>query len=323
MDLIKRGDLKVPIVVAGNDRNVKRDIQKQKSQTLWKLPLIVADNVADYVYNTRTGDTINFREDFPCLAPPFEEFFIEWKVPAAKSGEKVVEFVGIHLREIVNPLMVELKKRPEDEEWRKQLEGTEFAVLVELYAKFECEKHVVGPITGWLLTLDREGVLNYPPHPVILGVKGLEIVDHQTLRDFLPYMNSLLVPGLYALTFMHCKNVQSEVAFQTDKLRKAYKKRHNKDLVTYRVLSIEPMKKILRTEGRGQDLGFRRAMHICRGHFKNYQLGKGLFGKYKGLFFWDQQVRGCKEEGMVQKDYNIVLKSKGPSGGKELMKVEE
>jgi len=71
-------------------------------------------------------------------------------------------------------------------------------------------------------------------------------------------------------------------------------------------LEIEPMKKVLKSEGNIDEVGLQRALHICRGHFKDYSNGKGLFGKHKGLYWWDSTVRGTESEGKIIKDYNIV-----------------
>ncbi len=39
--------------------------------------------------------------------------------------------------------------------------------------------------------------------------------------------------------------------------------------------------------------------------FKDFSKGKGLFGKYKDVFWWDSQVRGRVDQGVVLKDYAI------------------
>jgi hypothetical protein len=33
--------------------------------------------------------------------------------------------------------------------------------------------------------------------------------------------------------------------------------------------------------------GLPRALHIMRGHFKDYREGRGLFGKVHGMWWWD------------------------------------
>ena len=65
------------------------------------------------------------------------------------------------------------------------------------------------------------------------------------------------------------------------------------------------MKKVLREEGKSEETGLKHALHICRGHFKDYRDGKGLFGRYKDIYWWESQVRGNGEHGVVLKDYNV------------------
>ena len=47
-----------------------------------------------------------------------------------------------------------------------------------------------------------------------------------------------------------------------------------------------------------------KALHFVRGHFKDYSV-KGLFGKYKEVYWWDSQVRGEVSGGVVDKDYRV------------------
>lgn len=51
----------------------------------------------------------------------------------------------------------------------------------------------------------------------------------------------------------------------------------------------------------------KQALHICRGHFKDFSHGKGLFGKAKGLYWWGMQTRGSKDDGEIIKDYKIKV----------------
>jgi len=104
---------------------------------------------------------------------------------------------------------------------------------------------------------------------------------------------------------MHCKNVQLKTQIPPAPLSKKYQKKTGRPLVKYKVLEIEPMKKVLRTEGQSETLGLKHALHICRGHFKDYSNGSGLFGKYKGLYWWESTVRGNPANGVVIKDYNV------------------
>lgn len=65
------------------------------------------------------------------------------------------------------------------------------------------------------------------------------------------------------------------------------------------------MKKILNSEGKAQETGLKKALHICRGHFATYGDDAPLFGKHVGTFWKRMHIRGVAKEGMVAKDYKI------------------
>jgi hypothetical protein len=77
-------------------------------------------------------------------------------------------------------------------------------------------------------------------------------------------------------------------------LAKKFRARYGTNPTPYRTLVIEPLKQILRHEGRSDQVGVAKAMHICRGHSRDYREGRGLFGKYKQLKWTPQIVRGSR-----------------------------
>lgn len=134
-----------------------------------------------------------------------------------------------------------------------------------------------------------------------------------------------LCTGLLTLSFLHCKNVTLQTVEEPERSeqsphtnRKAQKNKRQKQTairdqhpveprptITYHMLDVEPMKKVLRTEGQADQQGLKRALHICRGHFAHYEEGKGLFGKYHGTYWRAQHIRGSAEQGTHIKDYRI------------------
>ena len=55
-------------------------------------------------------------------------------------------------------------------------------------------------------------------------------------------------------------------------------------LVSYHVLNIDPMRRVLSRDGHADTSGLRHALHICRGHFKEFTDEAPLFGKYTGSY---------------------------------------
>jgi hypothetical protein len=106
---------------------------------------------------------------------------------------------------------------------------------------------------------------------------------------------------------MHCKNV-AIIDHAVDKpLAKKWASKHGGLRPTrYKTLVIEPLKQVLRSEGRAEQHGLQKALHICRGHFADYTEGRGLFGKIHGKFWMPSTVRGTKGKSAPPRE--IVVK---------------
>lgn len=117
--------------------------------------------------------------------------------------------------------------------------------------------------------------------------------------------------SMIATAFMQCKNVILEDDTDRLKTTRLYQTIRPKESrgINFKRLVIEPMVKKLRSEGdlpEGSVSADKvvKALHLCRGHFKDYR-EKGLFGKAKGVYWWDHTVRGSANSGVVVKDYEV------------------
>jgi hypothetical protein len=127
----------------------------------------------------------------------------------------------------------------------------------------------------------------------------------EDLQELCAISMQFLQPFWLAISLMHCKNVTATRESIAPKLAKAAQARR-RPRFSYSVLDIKPMTRVLEVEG-GIDsgVGLRQALHICRGHFKDCRDGRGLFGKHKGLYWWEQNLRGSIEQGVHDKDYRV------------------
>jgi hypothetical protein len=121
---------------------------------------------------------------------------------------------------------------------------------------------------------------------------------------------SLSVPALVCLNFLNCRNVRHVEHVPSPKLSRRCEALNGRPAVRFYTLEIEPMKKVLEDEGHVSENGLPKALHICRGHFKDYR-EHGLFGRQKGLYWWDAHVRGDVERGVVVKDYSVKAPDPG------------
>ena len=248
------------------------------------------------------------RYHFPCVSPPFNKMFLESKIPkkyltdAGYIEMDLGERVGIFLdvEEGNNVYMFPKSK------WIYHLmlfietQGGIKPVVILILGVTEDGKIEVNEnemVNKFAVCMDE----NWIPFEFEYNKENAEIL--QALET------SHLYPMLLALSFMHCKNKNVTLTEHNppEKVQRKRIKNNKPPLTKYYTLEIEPMKKSLKSEGRIDEVGLQRAMHICRGHFKDYSNGKGLFGKHKGLYWWDSTVRGTPEAGRIEKDYAIKI----------------
>jgi hypothetical protein len=250
------------------------------------LPVLLIDNVAEYFY-TSEQEHWDLRDDFPNLAPPYPAFWCEHKmvkrIHSKECGDTDVSALVPHGRiglliHGIDPTEANGEGIPENTRW---------ILWCELFVDFgERNITATGPHGSVFLAIDANGVIINCP-----SMQSFAEQEHaDVMRGYITWFN----PAFLAMSFLHCKNV-TVVDNHVDKaLAKKYRARTGISPCSYKTLVIEPLKTILRGEGRSGELGLQKAMHICRGHFRDYREGRGLFGKYHQLVWQPSIVRGTK-----------------------------
>lgn len=83
-----------------------------------------------------------------------------------------------------------------------------------------------------------------------------EVPDLARLMD---RMTPYYFTGLLAVSFMHCRNVESETIDPPTNLSRAWKKKRGLPLTRYEVLQIDPMRRLLDSQGEAQSKGLGHA----------------------------------------------------------------
>lgn len=245
--------------------------------------------------------------DLPNLAPPFERMFLEADAEFT-CGPDLPTLHGFTLRKIgamihSEEVSADRAFAPRDERLLP-LREARWWVTIQIAAQFA---------SGEISFSDRFVFGVRPDGRAIVGKRAtLYVAMSETDGDRARMSRvvedaraiwRLLAPNV---SLMHCKNVELVERDPYAGLPKSLRKHGKRPLVRYHTLEIEPMRKVLRDEGgmgpNGE--GLKQALHICRGHFKDYRQ-RGLFGKLKGLYWWDQHARGDVEQGVVEKDYAV------------------
>lgn len=247
-------------------------------------------NVSNYYWEERC-QTWDLTKDFPNLAPPFNEFWMEYEPPL-----RIKELVGTEFEMkdsrggwgrtgilLIGDLSDDLPEK--------------FTLSFTSFCQDEPDKLSDVVVGGGLgrFSLDAEG-------RVLKCDRMAWRVTDEAERN-----GAVLkaIPAFLAVSFLHCKNVHTESKYPELKVSRKFQKKTGKPLTSFKVLEIEPMKRILRHEGQSESTGLKKALHVCRGHFKDYR--EHGIGRYhaKGLWWWDAQVRGTISEGVADKDYDV------------------
>jgi hypothetical protein len=223
-------------------------------------------NVANYIYLESDREQANLYHDFPNLAPPWPQFFMSYKRPPRMRTKQGWERPK-------GPTSIELGYLCTGD--RDEAIGGWTLTIMAFGPNVMCSYRWRIDTQGQLL---REGNLVTPP---LKWPEGY-ILDPSRQGD----LESIAVP-LLAICFCHCKNIPLVREPVPTKVKTKRDSAHGWSPDAWHTLQIEPMRKQLNAAGASEPGGLKRALHIMRGHFKDYRDGRGLFGKTHGTWWWN------------------------------------
>jgi hypothetical protein len=302
--------------------------------------VVAADNVAEYYFDGTDQEVWDDTKDFPNVAPPWPVAFVEARPPRWLRGDNgrhpfsVIKgglesfgalVVALPLGKwmatektasALQTIMAGLEARdPRYAEvlaplWRS---GAEW--MMSMVPAVRMNGRVVTGLYSLTYAIDKKGQCLTMQGSSLDGTKGAGTHVVQQLpggQKLTPDEVNLLrrelsfIPNIVMLaySFSHCKNATVREVRTPARLAKRTLERHGISPRTYSMIEIDAMRKVLRAEGRSGEVGGRRALHFCRGHFKTYT-ERGLFGKHFGTFFVAMHARGNPEDGEVVSQYRV------------------
>lgn len=236
-------------------------------------PVFYVDNVARYCRSIGSFST----NDLPSIAPPFRELWMEYAVESRQA----------------------LRITALDADKFSRLQECKWTLLMQRYfCPFGSDDLQLSLRNAYIHVRSDGSIYGFTVVDIDPQTKEMSQVTGEESEDALAFC----APAMLSIAFMHCKNVRHVENEPTG--QRARRRRGEKPLLRYYTLEIDPMREVLRKEGQSETVGLKQALHICRGHFKDYRQS-GLFGRIKGIFWWDQQLRGAPTEGVVVKDYAV------------------
>jgi hypothetical protein len=263
-------------------------------------PIFAADDVATYVYNL--PKETNFVDVVSSMAPPFDKFFIEFQHVPCPNDEQLNAWGVLITTDTDRDAIKRVGGDDEEPRW-----------LLNLLLFLEREKgKPFGPVSEHWAGLAEDGTwFRHNDGSVFWagGYAGFDKAPYDLQQEAGDYYAQFCFPALLTVSFLHCRNIEIRPVTPSETQSRSYQKKHGRDLVRYHVLDIKPIRRLLERYHRGERSDLRRALHICRGHFKTFAPDAPLLGRAVGTFWWGPQVRGSREEGIVLKDYRVSAPS--------------
>lgn len=273
--------------------------------------IIYAQAVADFWqshegHNCHDG-TFSISESFPNIAPPWENFFVEYKLLNRSVGCFVQGFKKEYI----------LSFLAADDLRCQGLDGDGWVIFIEAFCHpTNTNRLIMAPAASMNFYTDDNGGCefwcNSLPYRWLDEATGntynlnKDIPSEPEIEEMFDERIPIIWPTLLATTFLHCRNTVLIEQEPPEKLSRKFYKHHGAELLKYKVLTVEPIRKIFKSQC-PEETDIKKCLHICRGHFKDYR-ERGLFGKFKNLYWWDMHMRGSSQFGAVIKDYKVKHK---------------
>jgi hypothetical protein len=300
--------------------------------------LVVVDNVAHFYFESPQEDW-HLARHFPNIAPPWPKAFYEYRVPRFINLGKELQpnraadsRVGLLLHsnsieEVLSERRARRGDRPisgKEREELSELFGSEASSLVwgtadpEAYERanvgwlcyamviFEAPHREPKLLNTVYFAVSRQGEIVVRPNgrpELVVNIPDDGDPTHLEIRR--SGASAYLHVPLLATCFLHCNNVRVTDVVPPSKLARAQERKHGVPKVSFKILDIQPMRRILDDDGgmaRGHSAP--QAMHIVRGHFKHFD-DHPLFGKHRGMFWWPMSLRGTSDAGITAKSYEV------------------
>jgi hypothetical protein len=251
---------------------------------------VVADEAAQYFWQSKQDIWDPKDGSFGPLRAPFDAMWIEWNTPMSQWTTD-----GWQQNEPA-PFAIFVNTRHESDKHITVLHG------VHWQASHRCV--MLGPVGG-LLVVDDAGVVN--EHRLL---SNESIVGRQSdfyglgTSELATQMYQMYFPGLLALGWMNCKNINLVTDRPNERIAKKRQRRGKFAGLSYERLVIDgaagqPTRSNREAEATGKRL------HMVRGHFATYTDERPLFGRVTGTFWRAWHVRGDASFGQIHHEYHL------------------
>lgn len=267
---------------------------------------IEASNVAQYVVGLDGDKEACFDRMIVNATPPFETCFVEFGIPPGMTpqirtfGWAIERFNKGDEPQVAYDALMQIPSPAVYEKCEHVVLGC-LALRTKLAPDSKEEDGIICPVATSIMLLGSHGECLQPPFLSI--TQGWFDIKQDDWAIYWAHWSNFT--AMLAFCFMNCKNVTVQPVDPDAKLNRERTRHGLKPFLRYHTINIEPMRKVLKTEGGIETNGLKKALHICRGHFARYSEDKPLFGHTSGLVWRPAHTRGAINQGVVISDYKV------------------
>ena len=281
------------------------------------------DNVDEYLH-AHIGDYRSL-EGFPNWAPPFENFFMfsetsHMKFSDGRKNNQVwpqirygVWFLSCDIENATSEDAISLFSQKETNRLILKRDGGRWWVSAIVFDQADRHSPFIG-MAQWGTVIKGDGSImpgfsewRFSSRVSDIVRKAYLLTEDEAVEAMMDKAIMYTASCGLAISLLHCRNVSAVEPTEDARgryRRQEYERQAGAPAAQWKVLDIRSMQRVLRESGDVESHGMMHALHICRGHFKDYR-EKGLFGRNKGIYWWDQHMRGDESQGVVIKDYAV------------------
>jgi hypothetical protein len=246
-----------------------RAVFERQRARIAAAPAYVADDVGRFFFYTSGRDRSLRAGDFPVMAVPRAEAWIEFRRP------DLGDMAGAQAALVASQLphwWGWLVTRHGVQEYLAQYGGTaraepsaDYGVVCRLYLSAD-DRNVFGPVVAFGLQLAAAG-------EICGGVAEGFAFDADPAKLLpmggqLGYFRALFLPVVATMAFLACDTTVVRPAVDhAEKLQKARRRRGKRPLAAYRVVDATPIQCVLRLDGQAGIAGLATALRACRPYF--------------------------------------------------------
>ena len=264
--------------------------------------VVECSNVADYFVHSYCNDDYNTSlfEDLRVVCPPFRKTFYEWRIfPEAlkhhvkRMGLLVLGTEATEAEDVIRSYLGD-RANATPKQIKKYIEeyNPHWIMLGFLFVEFKTNSdpenvgnvhktNFRGPYGTHVYAVSEEG--DYLNSWVQFTSSGMSKDDEHTIA-------AASMVGVCAMSMLNCKNIITRTNKPDAKLQKSRRKKGKAPLMSYKTIHVDPNQKTVAAKATGEGNEDARTRKVVHGHMKDYRAGKGLFGKYKGVYYWGPQL---------------------------------